>query len=140
MTPLEAKVTLEVRNLETLPLEDLRTVWRERFGAPPKMRSTNLLRFMLAWRIQAETLGGLDRGFVRELRLAKKSGTARTAGPAIGARLAREWRGRIHEVEVIDGGFHYQGATFDSLSAVARQITGARWNGPRFFGLRDEAA
>jgi hypothetical protein len=129
-------ITEEVRALARLDLEGLRAEWRRRFGAPPKLRAPDLLRRMLAWRIQAAAFGGLDAQTRRRLR----------QGPAVvpiapvpmtGTRLAREWKGVTHEVQVVSGGFIYAGGQYASLSEVARTITGARWNGPRFFGLRE---
>lgn len=125
--------------LDCLGLEDLRTIWRERYGAPPALRSPELLGLMLAWRIQIETERGLDR----DVRLALRRPAARRSGPepVPGARLVREWQGRPHEVVVMScGGFLYRGERFTSLSEVARKITGVRWNGPRFFGLRKDVA
>jgi hypothetical protein len=121
--------------LEGLPLEDLRTIWRERFGAPPSLRSTELLGLMLAWRIQAERDGGLDRK--TRLALSRRGSAKSGLEPTSGTRLTREWEGVQHEVTVMaDGGFVYRGNRYRSLSEVARVITGVRWNGPRFFGLR----
>ena len=90
---------------------------------------------MLAWRLQAEALGGLDRGSRRQL---KRRGTLETEGLAlgVGARLRREWQGRVVEVEVEASGFRWRGTLYPSLSAAASAIAGSRWNGPRFFGLR----
>ena len=122
-------------DLQDLGLEDLRTIWRGRYGAPPKLRSPDLLALILAWRIQAEVEGGLDSDFRRTLRRPPAPRSALEAVP--GARLVREWQGVEHEVVVLaDGRFAYRGETHASLSEVARRITGSRWNGPRFFGLR----
>ena len=66
--------------------------------------------------------------------------TVRTAAFKPGSQLEREWKGERHRVDVVDGGYVWNGQTFASLSPIARQITGSRWNGPRFFGLREEAA
>ena len=139
MTPAEEEVTLIVRGFEVLDLEALRGEWRRRYGPAPKMRSVALLRYLLAWRVQSEVLGGLDRRLVREIIAAgRRKGPPR---PRIqrGTRIAREWQGRMHEVEVVEDGYVHQGKRYRSLSAIARAITGTRWNGPRFFGLRDEA-
>ena len=90
---------------------------------------------MLAWRLQAEALGGLDRESRRQL---KRRGTLQVEGLAlgVGTRLRREWQGRLVEVEIEASGFRWQETLYPSLSAAASAITGTRWNGPRFFGLR----
>lgn len=131
-----AQADQEAKRLEGLDLAGLREVWRSRFGPPwPRHRSADLLRRLLAWRIQAEALGGLDRATRRTLLGASP---VRAPGPVLspGVRLTREWKGRLCDVEVIADGFLFEGKRYDSLSEVARQITGSRWNGPRFFGLR----
>jgi hypothetical protein len=127
-------VTQEVRALERLDLEGLRAEWRRRWGDAPSLRSADLLRRNLAWRIQAEIFGGLDLA-TREVIFRKGRPMI---GPSLrpGMRLAREWQGVRHQVEILESGVLYRGRTFDSLSSVAREITGVRWNGPRFFGLR----
>jgi hypothetical protein len=130
-------ITEEVQALERLDLEGLRDEWRRRCGPPPSLRSPDLLRRMLAWRIQAEAFGGLDAETRRRLRQASST-RAQAAGPSLGSRLTREWKGVAHEVEVVADGFIHHGRKFSSLSQVARTITGVRWNGPRFFGLRGE--
>ena len=131
---LEAEITAQVRALEALGLEGLREEWRRRFGPPPALRAVDLLRRNLAWRIQVEAFGGLD-AWTRKALKAKgpPRGAAETTA---GTRLAREWKGEKHEVEILAKGVSYRGDTYASLSEVARQITGSRWNGPRFFGLR----
>ncbi len=121
-----------VAALTTMGLKDLRTEWERRYGAAPRHRSADLLRRVLAWRIQADVYGGFDAATRRML---EKDQGAIKAAPTSGMRLAREWAGRRHEVVVSDSGVVYEGATYGSLSEVARHITGQRWNGPRFFGL-----
>ena len=125
----------EVEALEGLDLDGLRAAWHAHYGAPPSLRSIELLRLALAWRLQAEAYGGLDRETRRRL---KRRGAIEAEGLAlgVGARLRREWQGRIIEVEVEPSGFRWQGTLYPSLSAVATAIAGTRWNGPRFFGLR----
>ena len=121
--------------LEVLGLEDLRAIWRERYGAPPTLRSPELLRLMLGWRVQAGVDGGLDGEFRRHLR--RRPATRPGLEANAGVKLTREWEGVPHEVVVMsDGGFLYRGDRYASLSQIARRITGVRWNGPRFFGLR----
>ena len=125
-----------VAEIETLDLEGLRSVWRERFGAPPPLRSAPILRQLLSWRVQAQALGGLDADTRRTLA---RSGPVQAEGQhlGVGARLTRIWKGREIVVVVEERGFRWEGALFPSLSAVATAIAGTRWNGPRFFGLRD---
>jgi hypothetical protein len=126
-------VEAEVEHLSSLDLVGLREAWPKRFGPIPRLRSPDLLRLMLAWRLQAEALGGLDAETKQLL-----TRTHRRRGPTlpIGSRVAREWQGEPHEAEIIEDGVRYRGETYASLSEVARTITGVRWNGPRFFGLR----
>lgn len=133
------RVTAEVRALENLDLNGLRAAWRERYGPPPRMRSPDLLRRLLAWRIQSDALGGLDR---KTARAVSSDAAPTPPKPKVreGVRLSREWQGRTYEVEAVDGGFVLNGTSYASLSEAARAITGVRWNGPRFFGLREKAA
>ena len=124
-----------VAALAAMSLAELRTEWQRRYGPPPRHRSADLLRRVLAWRIQSDIHAGLDASIRRMLD--KEQAEVRIAATA-GMRLAREWAGRSHEVVVIEKGVVYNGSTYGSLSEVARHITGQRWNGPRFFGLRQE--
>jgi hypothetical protein len=137
VSPSEAEAA--VAALESMDVARLRERWVEVYGQPsPPMRSPYLLRLLLAWRIQAVVFGGLDAA----TRRAVVSKARPRIGPTLssGTRITREWRGRPHDVEVVEGGFLYSGEKFASLSEVARKITGVRWNGPRFFGLRKEKA
>lgn len=118
-----------------MSLKDRRSEWERRYGAPPKHRAADLLRRVLAWRIQTDAYGGFD-AVTRRLLERDVSNVRASAEP--GMRLARDWAGRRHEVTVVDDGVEYQGRKYGSLSEVARLITGKRWNGPRFFGLRQE--
>ena len=128
----------DVRALEAMGLEALRAEWRARFGATPGLRSVPLLRRLLAWRIQADAFGDLDTDTRRQLR---STATPRPVDRRVrsGARITREWQGQRYEVEVVEGGFLHAGSRYKSLSEVAKAITGTRWNGPRFFGLRSGA-
>ena len=125
----------EIEALTPLGLEGLREFWRNRYGAPPKLRSAELLRHCLAWRLQAEALGGLDRDTWRKLKRRQRV-QAEGLELGIGTTLRRDWRGRIVQVTVEEDGFRHEGRLFKSLSATATAIAGTRWNGPRFFGLR----
>jgi hypothetical protein len=126
----------EVRGLQNLDLEALRSEWSSHWGSPPRLRSVGLLRELIAWRLQAEAYGGLDADLWR--RLHAKS-IPRGCVLPVGSRLSREYQGVRHDLEIRSGCVVYQGRKYRSLSAVARDITGVRWNGPRFFGLRGEA-
>jgi hypothetical protein len=130
-------VEADVRALEALDLAGLRQVWRDRWGLEPKLRSVDLLRRIIAWRIQAGMHGGLS---AETRSLLKSRSMPRTPPPPAGTRLTREYRGVLHTVEVSDGGVQYAGRSYGSLSEVAREITGTHWNGPRFFGLRPGAS
>lgn len=135
---IDPVITQQVRALQFLDLEGLRAEWRRRYGPVPRLRSSDLLARLLAWRIQADTFGGLDP----ECRALLLRRGAPAAGPALtpGVRLEREWRGRRQTVEVTEDGFRWEGRRYRSLSQVAQAITGVKWNGPRFFGLRREGA
>ena len=126
-----------VESIGTMNLDALRSLWEERYGAPPPLRSVPILRMMLAWRIQAEALGGLDADTRRTLA---RTGAVEPEGQhlGIGARLTRTWKGRPVEVLVEEDGFRWRDRVYPSLSAAATAIAGSKWNGPRFFGLRDE--
>jgi hypothetical protein len=130
------EVERQVLALEAMDLEALRREWRVRYGSPPKLRSVPFLRLALAWRIQADAYGGLDTDTLRRLR---GKGRVQAEGLELGtgARLRREWQGRIIEVEVEERGFRFDGKVYKSLSAIATEVAGSRWNGPRFFGLRE---
>ena len=140
MTGLTSQIT-EIREMD---LASLRQAWRRWYRTPPPRRlSRDLLVRGIAYRIQEDAHGGLSNATRRRLRKMAKgfAETGRAApdtGPKLrpGARLVREWRGKIHVVTVTEDGFEYGGRTHPSLTAVARQITGAHWSGPRFFGLR----
>lgn len=121
--------------LERATLQELRAEWGRRYGAPPRLRSPDLLRQTLAWRIQAGEEGGLDKVSKRLLCRDARAGVQLPPGTII----AREWQGVRHEVEATDDGFIHAGRRWKSLSEIARAITGTRWNGPRFFGLRGAA-
>lgn len=125
-----------LQRLETADLQELRQEWGRRYGAAPRLRSADLLRRILAWRMQAAAEGGLDRS-TRGMLAGKAAGPENLL--SAGTVITREWKGERHDVEIAEGGFIYCGERWNSLSEVARAITGTRWNGPRFFGLREGA-
>lgn len=131
-----ADIDAQVEALASLDLAALRETWRRRIGAPPAIRSRDILCRMLAFELQAGAYGGLSAELRQKLR---RVGGAAKPKPALqpGTTITREWRGARHVVEVTDQGFAHMGTTYATLSEVARAITGARWSGPRFFGLAD---
>ena len=131
------QVETELEAVQAMDLTHLRQFWSARWGFPPRLRSKRLLRHMIAWRLQSAAQTGLDPETRRLLRL---KSTPRAPAPPIGSRLTREYRGELFEVEVRPEGFIHAGRAYGSLSEIARHITGTRWNGPRFFGLRDRRA
>ena len=130
----EEAITAKVRSLEGMPLDVLRQEWRRLYGHPPPIRSVDLLSRWLAWKIQAEAFGGFDAETAKALFHKSASLAAPRLNP--GDRLEREWRGRKIIVDVVQAGFSWRGEVYASLSALARAITGTRWNGHVFFGLR----
>ena len=119
--------------------------WVATYGRPPpRGLSRRLLEYAAAWHVQSQAFGGLDPALRRRLQRSEKSGAERTSlvsrvarskSPPPGSRLVREWHGRVYTVDVLETGFLLDGKSYGSLSQVARAITGARWSGPRFFGL-----
>jgi DUF2924 family protein len=138
-----ARIERAARLVEEIAVADhdvLRLRWQSVFGHPPPRRSrAELLRHALAYEAQAEIFGGTDRIRRRLDRLAR--GEADPLARAAlrlkqGTRLVREWQGEVHQVTVLEQGIDYRGTTYRSLSEVARLITGTRWSGPLFFGVK----
>lgn len=127
-----------VMDIEAMDLAELREMWRKRYGPPPALRSEPLMRALLAWRVQAEAFGGLNQQVRRAIA---RKGAPQSEGLdlGIGARITRNWKGHMVEVIVEERGFRYNGTVYRSLSAAASAIAGSKWNGPRFFGLREAA-
>jgi hypothetical protein len=132
-----------IASLDSMGVDQLRGLWRDRFGDPPPIRAGDILRRALAERLQEQAFGH-DVDLVRRLsQMAGRHKTGRKPRPVIasykpGSTLAKDWAGVRHHVQVIDGGFIWNGERHASLSSIARKITGVRWNGPRFFGLRED--
>jgi hypothetical protein len=134
-----AEVEREIGRLSGLPRAALRAEWRTLLGSEPPNVSRDLLLRALAWELQAQVLGGLSKETKRIL--AGQRATARVAKPTPGTCYVREWRGEAQVVSVAsDGSLIWKDQRFQSLSAAARAITGTRWSGPAFFGLKGKAA
>lgn len=134
-----ASIEAEIAAIRSLGIADLRRRWRVTFGSlPPDTLTKDLIARIIAYRIQEQAFGGLSPSLVKLLdRLAKGKGideARRRLKP--GALLVREYEGEQHQVTVAQNGFIWEGVTYPSLSTIARRITGTKWNGPRFFGLR----
>jgi hypothetical protein len=149
--PIEETLETEIAHLRGLGLKGLRARWQSVTGraAPPHL-PRHLLFAVVAYRIQAEALGDLDADTVRLLRNVGAARSQPEVGPLTdafdrrrrkllpGTVLTREWNGHNHRVMVVAEGFAWEGRTYDSLSKIAYAITGTKWNGPRFFGMRDK--
>ena len=134
-------MTPSIADIEVMDRVALITAWSDVFGTlVPKRLSSPFLRRFLAFELQARQFGGLPKGFIDRLDRADAV-KPETRSPALkpGGRLIREWNGTTHAVDVVDGGFLWNGQRFASLSPIASAITGARWSGPRFFGLKRTA-
>ncbi len=146
--PTCARVETEIGALPNLSRPELLEHWRKLHGAePPKGISRALLIRAIAYAMQAKRYGGLKPAVARRLRkgsdgalAGREAKVGSSPGLQPGTRLVREWNGSTHMVEVVDGGFVWNGERHRSLSVIARTITGARWSGPRFFGLSSDGA
>ena len=132
----------DLEALRDMSRGDLLELWdREALGTLPNRTSTQFLARLLAHHLQVRQHGGLRKRTRSALKVVVSNGMsempAKSATP--GTRLVREWNGIRHVVDVTKEGAVYRGKTYRSLSAVAREITGARWSGPRFFGLQRKA-
>jgi hypothetical protein len=139
-------ILARLASLKAKSVNELKTEWQALFNAPAPNNSRNFLEGRLAYRIQELTYGGPDKQTRRILdlladevegTLTRKAQIADPRNPVVGTKLIREWDGVAHTVTVLKDGFDWGGQRYKSLSAVARAITGTRWNGYRFFGLRE---
>ena len=138
----------DIAALPTLSAQELRVAWRGlRCGDPTVRSSRDLMLREIAYKMQERTHGGLAPAIRRRLRAlaaeVEANGAAALATAILlkpGTRLLREWGGRTYTVIVLDDGFESEGERYQSLTQIARRITGAHWSGPRFFGLRKAAA
>jgi len=146
--PDRKTIDVEIARLRDLDVGTLRARWHTVFGRRPSPHLPRHLLFrVLAYRLQADRFGDLD---TESRRLLDGAGSPEDAGKRSvdlkrlttdlrpGTMLAREWNDRMQRVAVLAEGFAWNGKTYPSLSKIAQAITGTRWNGPRFFGLRDK--
>lgn len=142
-----ASVLTRLAELKTTDIVDLKQQWRELFGTEPPPYNRKFLESRLAYRIQELAYGGLKPETVARL---EALGEQLDGGnivlrrlraddrPIAGTRLIREWQGVEHTVTVLQDGYEWQGRSYRSLSSIARAITGTRWNGWIFFGLKNQ--
>lgn len=141
---VDPDVEAELDKLDSLPIVILRVRYRELLRSePPSAFGPDLLRRSIAKRIQERAYGGLSREAKKLLgQLVRSMASGKTGRLEIpqrikpGSELVRVWNEQTHRVTVLAKGFAYQGEIFTSLSEIANRITGTRWNGPKFFGLR----
>jgi len=134
----------EIASLSKLGIDELRERWKAMFGkAPSRDISRSFLTRAIAYRLQEKAFAGLKpstRRVLAELALDGVNESSLAAEPSRivrpGAVLVREWRGISHQVSVLEKGFCFRGKGYRSLSGIAREITGTRWSGPLFFGLK----
>lgn len=136
-------VSLCLDQIPGLPPTELGVCWSRLYGKPAPAVAPDLLRLGLAYALQAQRNGGLPKPTKTLLRRASECADS-PATPKLptrkltpGTMLVRDWHGVGHTVTVLDRGFEYDGKSWPSLSAIAKAITGAHWNGPRFFGLAE---
>jgi Protein of unknown function (DUF2924) len=140
---MRPNVEAELSHLPTMETGDLRELWRGLFGNLPhsKLRR-ELLIPILAYRLQEKAFGGLKPSTSRRLRAAAadigegKKPAGQDLAPRPGTRMVRQWQGKLYEVVTLESGFMFDGQKYRSLSEIARAITGTRWSGPAFFGLK----
>jgi hypothetical protein len=132
-------VSCKLAALERSGLDALRLEWRRVFKTTPSVRlSADLMLRAIAYRVQEAVHGGLCAKFARQLAATNVDSQSRArseSGMKPGTILVREWHGRTHTVRALEDGFDYEGRRYPSLTKIAREITGAAWSGPRFFGL-----
>ena len=139
-------VLAQVAALPEKSMADLKQLWRDLYDREPPPYNQPFLVKRLAYRIQELAYGGLSARAEAKLKELIEEEDRRVKGkqpvrkgdrPITGTRLIREWQGVEHCATVLDDGFEYEGRPYKSLSAIARAITGTRWNGPLFWGLRN---
>lgn len=136
-------MTLEQRieRLAAMSAAEKKAEWHGAFGSPaPPALGAALITRAIAARWQEQLHGGLSKAELRQLAVRARKDQRAPRGqraPSVkpGTWLSRTWHGEVHEVVVLEGSFEYRGMRYRSLSAIARQVTGAAWSGPRFFGL-----
>jgi hypothetical protein len=137
-------VLARLAEIRTMDIVALKSMWRDLYASEPPPYNRKFLESRLAYRMQELAYGGLKPETLKRLaalaeELEPRGSRRRVESmPVAGTRLLREWQGVEHAVTVLADGFEYEGRPYKSLSAIARAITGTRWNGWLFFGLRKQ--
>ena len=142
-------MNVNIQSLGRLSRRELRSRWTQEFGdRPPATLGRDILALGIAYARQERHQGGLTKPVVRELdrlfeqtlrcdRTEKPAAASTPSLPRSGTVPVREWQGTTHHVTIVNDGFLWNGSSYRSLSGIARAITGTKWNGPRFFGMRE---
>lgn len=128
-----SRLDQRIERLETLSPAELRAEWQAVYGSAPPRLSASLLRLGIAYRLQEKAYGKLPARVAKALRSGKP---VASPAPRSGTQYIRSWNGRTISVTVTEGGYRWEDRTYRSLSAIAREVTGAHWSGPRFFGIK----
>jgi hypothetical protein len=147
-TEIGRRILEEIKELEGADVPMLKAKWKALLKRDaPRFAKRGFLTQVLAWEIQARAFGGLKPSVHRQLLALgglKGSSARKIIEPVVklrpGVKLVRSWRGATHEVVVTEQGYLWHGQSFNSLSTIAREITGTRWSGPLFFGLRKRSS
>ena len=135
MIPIDLDAQLAV--LDSMPRAELRAAWIREVRTPPPNVSAGLLRLALAHCLQSKVMGGVTKAMERKLQEIAEGSSAQRITP--GTRFVREWRGKVHVVTVSDERrYRWQNRDWNSLSEIARTITGTQWSGPAFFGTKSK--
>ena len=144
-TENDFEILKRIMKLQKQSEKELLKIWHTMFDENPEIKSRKYMVAKLAYKIQELAYGGLDAETENKIRNCAKEVTkektvtakkTRKFSPMIGTKITKEHGGKIHEVLVVNDGFSYEGTVYTSLSAIATKITGTRWNGLKFFGVK----
>lgn len=132
----------DIETIQTMPTTEIRKLYKQLFRSPPPPKSRKeFLLGNICWALQVKALGKPFNKLQEQLaNQAKNKAISSKTQYMPGTRIIREWKGETHEVIVVESGYRWRNQQFKSLSHIAREITGTRWSGPRFFGLTNRAA
>lgn len=133
----DLRLVKQVMDLKSMSLSELNKLWDKMFDKPPAFRTKQYRIPKLAYRIQELAYGGLDNDTEKQIATAAKDIDKKSSkyAPAVGTKIVKEYKGKMYEVLAVENGFAYGGTVFKSLSAIATQITGTKWNGLKFFNI-----